>query len=359
MGGSWRRRGVNGALLAGGALAVAAGGTAAAAAGGGASLVLYQPNLSARTPALVANTAHIETLPFDGFTVNIPASWSVMEPGARLAYGEVFDHWLAPLQGRFRRVGRNFVLAVVRKAADPFDDDWSAVVANWRVLARAARAAGLAGILFDNEPYFERLWIWPRDTDRGYPLAAYQQRYRERGRELMAALRDVWPDIQLIVLHGPYLSEPRTPDDITLDQAAPDARDLSGHFFVGLLQGSGRGARVVDGGEVYQYRTAQDFARSYLWRKREMPRLRAGALIPPELRPLWAERVSVGFGLYDIAWRPGYPMAPPILGQALAHALARADDYVWLFTEGEGPRDYLVPGGVGEPWLRAIREARG
>ncbi len=81
-------------------------------------------------------------------------------------------------------------------------------------------------------------------------------------------------------------------------------------------------------------------------------------VIPPELRPVWAQRVSVGFGLYDIAWRPGYPMAPPILEQALGHALARADHYVWLFTEGEGPRDYLAFGGADEAWLRAIREAR-
>jgi len=40
---------------------------------------------------------------------------------------------------------RNLVLATVHNA-DPFDD-WTWVIANWTVLARAARDAGLAGIL--------------------------------------------------------------------------------------------------------------------------------------------------------------------------------------------------------------------
>jgi hypothetical protein len=48
---------------------------------------------------------------------------------------------------------------------------------------------GLAGILFDNEPYAERLWRWPDEVDYPYTLAAYQLQYRLRGRELMEALR--------------------------------------------------------------------------------------------------------------------------------------------------------------------------
>jgi hypothetical protein len=39
--------------------------------------------------------------------------------------------------------------------------------------------------------------------------------------------------------------------------------------------------------------------------------------------------------------------------------LARADDLVWLFTEGNGSHQYLVPGGIDPAWLDAIAAARG
>jgi hypothetical protein len=108
-----------------------------------------------------------------------------MQSGARLDYGDVYGSWLAPLRGRFQRLTRNLVLATVHNA-DPFDD-WTWVIANWTVLARAARDAGLAGILFDNEPYAERLWHWPDEVDYPYTLPAYQFQYRLRGRELPPA----------------------------------------------------------------------------------------------------------------------------------------------------------------------------
>jgi hypothetical protein len=52
-------------------------------------------------------------------------------------------------------------------------------------------------------------------------------------------------------------------------------------------------------------------------------------------------------------------MDPGILQSTLANALARADDLVWLFTEGNGSHQYLVPGGIDPAWLDAIAAARG
>jgi hypothetical protein len=46
-------------------------------------------------------------------------------------------------------------------------------------------------------------------------------------------------------------------------------------------------------------------------------------------------------------------------GEHARSALARADDLVWLFTEGDGPHQYLVPGGVDQVWLDAVSAARG
>jgi hypothetical protein len=41
--------------------------------------------------------------------------------------------------------------------------------------------------------------------------------------------------------------------------------DLRGYFFAGML--SAAPGQVIDDGEVYQDRTARDFANSYTWRK--------------------------------------------------------------------------------------------
>jgi hypothetical protein len=324
---------------------------------GAAELILYQANLSARSGSILANLDFILSQPFDGIVLNIPASWSVMEPGVVLDYDSVHRPWLQPLAAGFNDRRRNFVLAVARGAADPFDP-WTTVIDNWVALARAARDAGCVGIFFDNEEYFEQLWDYPEDLKYPYPLEAYQQQYRRRGRELMAALTKVWPEIRIITAHGPYVSEPTTPRGVTLLQT--DAREghLAGHFFSGMLEAAPATGRVVDGGEVYQYRTAEDFARSRDWRRQGMARSASARLVPDGLRPAWPEAIGIAFGVYDLQWKPDYAMTAAILETTLREALRHADDYVWLFTEGEGPRDYLVPGGAGAEWVDAIARAR-
>jgi len=67
--------------------------------------------------------------------------------------------------------------------------------------------------------------------------------------------------------------------------------------------------------------------------------------------------VSIGFGVYN---RPfgRREMDPPSLRAALARALRRADDYVWLYVE---KTTFLAPasrGGAGEDWVQAVRRAR-
>src|SRR4051794_16794865 len=82
----WRRRELFGAL------AYSATGCALhqprrLAGQAGVGLVLYQASLAARTPNLVANADYIDRLPFDGLTVNVPASWSAMQAGGPRGFG--------------------------------------------------------------------------------------------------------------------------------------------------------------------------------------------------------------------------------------------------------------------------------
>ena len=239
---------------------------------------------NAAAPANVArNMAFIETTGIDGVALNTNVGWQVMLNG--VTYDDAMRE-LDPMQGKMQRVSANFLLTYVMNV-DPFDslDD---VIDSWVALARAARDTGLTGFIFDNEPYNGDVWIYPGDVEHAsaHSLGQYQEQYRKRGKELMAALSPAWPQLQFLVMHGPYVSDSRTPDHVILDQGTVIDRDLSGFFFAGLLEAAPATAKVIDGGEVYQYRSAADFQNSYHYRKQTMPALAGGTLIPASLRPV-------------------------------------------------------------------------
>lgn len=308
----------------------------------------------AASPANVAsNMSFIESTGLDGVALNTNAGWKLMQKG-KLSYDKVMRE-LAPLQGKMRQVRTNFVLTYVMNV-DPFDS-WADVIDNWVTLAQVSRDVGMTGFIFDNEPYNGEVWIYPRDVKHAaaYSLAQYQEQYRQRGKELMTALMGVWPELRFLVMHGPYLSDRRTPDYVVLDQGAVTDRDLSGFFFTGLLEAAAGPAKVIDGGEVYQYRSPSDFSNSYRYRKQTMPALAGGPLIPASLRPLWPSKSDIAFGVFDEQWIPEYPMNLDIFETTLTNALRQADSYVWLYAERH---NYLKAGGVGPEWLAAVKRAK-
>ena len=307
------------------------------------------------SPANIArNMTYIENLGIDGVVVRTQAGWDLMLPDKVLNYDDIMAGELAPLRGRMGKVKANFLVTYLMNV-DPFDS-WTQVVDNWVTLARAAHDVGMVGLVFDNEAYSGDVWTYPQDVAYAdaYSLSAYQEQYRERGRQLMGALAAVWPSIQFMALHGPYVSDPRTPASVVLGQAAVTSRDLSGFFFAGLLEAAPPTAAVIDGGEVYQYRTEQEFYDSYQFRRFALPKLQPSVLVPSGLRDAWPDKIDIAFGVYDQAWKAGYPMDPTILQATLTNALRQADSFVWLYAE---QHDYLTPGGVGEPWLRAVQQA--
>jgi hypothetical protein len=292
-------------------------------------------------------------MPFDGTSVSIPASGNLMLAGKSLSYEDIYQS-LLPVKGAFHRFTHNVVIVHTRGFPDVFDD-WTPVIANWRNLARAAKDIGLAGIFYDDEQYKEKVWRYP-DNVR-YPDKSqreYQDQMRLRGRQVMEAVSAEFPEALFLVFHGPYISEPKTPRDVLLAQASPNERSLVGSFFVGLVEGAGARATVVDGGEVYQYRTPDDFERSYRWRKYELASDDTNAsFIPAADRKQWSQKVSVAFGVYTHQWKASYPMDPSIMRTTLENALLRADRYVWFYVEDEWVRS----GPVSQDWLDAVSGA--
>jgi hypothetical protein len=315
--------------------------------------LIFQADISARTQIIEQNLAWIEALPADGIVLNIPASWDGTLKTTKLDYAVVHGVWLQPLVGRFPKLKKSYLLVNIRDMGDPFDD-WAQVQRNWVVLVRAARDAGMKGIFFDNEYYFEPYFEYPATVK--YPakgLRAYQERFRFRGAQLMRLSQQNWANVRILHAHGPYASEPATPDRITIDQVGRSPEDMRGYFFAGMLAAARPGAEVIDGGELYQQRTAADFEAAAAWRRTGIAAVPGSTLVPPALRAAWPQKIKLGFGLYDLSLKNKYPMSPAILEGIITRALRTSDGPVWLFTESG--RDYLQPGKVGPEWIAAMR----
>ena len=158
-------------------------------------------------------------------------------------------------------------------------------------------------------------------------------------------------------MHGPYASEAATPARVRARQIGDaDKYELLGPLFVGFLQGMPSGSSVIDGGELYSLRSADDFAVSYDWRKYGIASEATNStFLPADIREQWERRVSVGYGVFNLPFPADLTMSPAIMRPTLTNALRQADEEVWYYTQGDA---YTAPGGVSTDWLDAIREAR-
>ena len=240
-----------------------------------------------------------------------------------------------------------------------FFDDWSIVVQNWRNYARVIREVGLKGIALDNEEYLAHSALSNYPDDCRYKdksLSEYAAQARKRGREIMKAVVEEFPDIAVLHFHGPYLSQPDAPSVV---YSLPDWNELVGPFFVGFVEGKGAESVVIDGGEMYCLRSKEDFATAYSWQKQGIASDDTDCLfIPAALRPTWRSNVSVSWGIYNQTpvGCPENQMTAETFGMTLENALVRADDYVWLYTE-----DFtLLKGDVRaeKTWVEAVQAAK-
>jgi hypothetical protein len=314
------------------------------------------------TPAFIAaNKAFLETQPFHGLVaylrndstgVNVTTNVMTTTPMSVATMASV----LAPMKNTvFTTLKENFGLIQGSRPPD-FFDDWSVTIQNFANAAQALKEAGLKGIVFDNEQYFSPWGDYPTGVKYlNRTLADYQAQARLRGKQLMQAMVARFPDIAVITLHGPTVSEPKVPQ--SLFPLWYMGNELLGPLFVGMMEGTPTGALNIDGGELYDLRTADEFLQTYNWRKYTHPSDALNStLIPPALRPSWPGKSSLSYGVYD---RPfgGAPMDSTILRTTLANALRQSDRYTWFYTEGATFLRPASAGGAGSAWVSAVRNA--
>jgi len=315
------------------------------------------------TPSYIqANLAFLESQPFNGIVVylrnpsmSVNASIGVMT-NTPMSYASI-SSVLDPIRNLpFTQLVDNFGFVIGNDPPD-FFDDWSIPIQNFANLARALKEAGLKGFVFDNEQYFAPWADYP--TGVSYPLlslAQYETQARLRGKQVMEAMVAEFPEIVVITLHGPYISEPSAPWQLGFPQWQ-SGNELHGPFFSGFEEGKGSLSQNVDGGELYDCRSSADFQETYNWRKYDLPSDAVNcAFIPASLRPSWPAGVSISYGVYDQPFG-GQPMNPTVLSTTLANALQASDRWVWYYVEGPS---YLLPanqGGASQAWVDAVRSA--
>ncbi|MEM7709978.1 MAG: calcium-binding protein, partial [Pseudomonadota bacterium] len=335
-------------------------------------LILHTATDSARTAQVLENADHIESLPIDGMVINIPQSYWLMDPAASVPDGleftrEAIDAWFPPeLVDLNARMENNYLVTFIDRPGDLADDAaWAAVADNFRVLAEAAKDAGFKGLIFDNEEYGGRWDNFPEDWPGADPsdLPEYQALASQRGREVMEAVAEVFPDAEFGVMHGPYASVDggaETPSAITNQVGGPQQQELRGPFLTGLLEGKGPDQKLIDMGELYGARTADAFAESQAYRIERVPDL-IDWDVPQALLDNWDDLVTIDH-MVSTDQFPQDNVTPETLEVALKGAFAHSEETVFLYSS-VGSRfnaerlDWFVPGDVRPEWIEAVSSA--
>jgi hypothetical protein len=161
------------------------------------------------------HAAEMEQTPFDGcvFHVMVPAVKDKEGSGANFTWEcwgkrAFTDADLAPAladlkAAPFKRLKDNFLRFNTTPADIDWFDDFAAVLANARLAARVAREGGCRGILFDIEQYKEQLFNYRKQRDAGTkPWKEYAEQARKRGKEVVEAFQEGYPDLTIFLTFG-------------------------------------------------------------------------------------------------------------------------------------------------------------
>ena len=227
---------------------------------------------------------------------------------------------------------------------DWFDDaGWREVVNHWRLLARLTKQGGLRGLLYDAEPYQPPHSQFRYDAQSGHDrhtFADYSAKARERGRDVMRAVAEEFPDATIFTYR---LFSDLLPllDSGNLARALEcDTYGLQPAFVEGWVEVAPAGLVLIEGTEDIGYRanSAAEYNAAFT-----RQRLRLPEFLAPELRDKFARQLRIGQSLYLDAYvnPPGSPWTIDHTGSNparrlasnLESALAASDGLVWLYGE--------------------------
>lgn len=297
-----------------------------------------------------------EGLQLSGVSGSVMRSTPVSYSTIKTALQPLFDMSTKPA-----KLKHSLVTVYLHDPGDMFTDaGWNVAAQNFANLAQVIKelkdsGVGVDGILFDNEgPYDPEpsgFWNYGNSTyfRTSHTLAEYQTQTALRGKQVMQAMVQKFPDLRFMVMHSSDIS--------CTDHPWYSSNETIGSFNVGLMEGTvGTNARFVDGGEeAYGYTTESQFINSYNFRKtgivNHQPQC---SFIPTADRSIWSQWTNIGFGLYN-----GYQTSSTI-GNAAKYALMHSDNFVWFYVERVttiGNTSFGYPQ-IGQDWTNALAAAR-
>ena len=337
-----------------------------------AQKIIYHGWDSPDTSYIRAHWQEMEKMPFDGVGIRVALDrtkptngdgstgnllgWQTF--GAVRFSSAQFAEAVADLQTpRWTKFTDNFLpVAIATRDQDQklswFDDArWATIEANWRVLIQLARDGKCRGIFLDPEHYDYECELFSSEHHRAQrttkSLAEYTAQARQRGQQLGAAMREIFPQITVGLMYGYGLP------------AREKARyALLPAFLDGMLAASAPDATFVDLWEFgHGYTAAEDFEKAN--RAIKNPTNTA----EPDL---YRRMVHIGSSLrLDFAprgkpWSPLTPernyFSPAKFGESLKQALRTSERYVWIYSE-EPPR-FFPQANLPNEYLSAMEQAR-
>lgn len=303
----------------------------------------------------VQNLAAIEESPFDGVRVLIKRE---TEDGTLANLRSLFTstpwkkEWFAEDIATLRKVKSkkltdNFLTTGPGPLLDWFDDAaWKIAVEHAAIAAYIAKEGGLKGLVFDPElgrpmpPFdFHRIAAGSSRT-----FDEYAAKVRQRGREVMTAWRQEFPDMVLFTLFlNSGLALSTFGEDPRAGIENSPKNSLYPAFVNGWLDALGPEMLIVDGNE-HSYPHSDDF--QYL-KRANATRNTSLALIASENHRKYRSQVSCSLALYMDAYcvpldNPHSDVFtdPPLTGtlsdrlrKATAAARDCSDEYVWVWGE--------------------------
>jgi hypothetical protein len=360
-------------------------------------------------PYLVEHHTAFEDLPFSGFVVvgNVFTSYVMSaDPNSNhVTYERVWNE-VGSLKDVFQVKTDNFLRINLDFPGDFWDDAaWEKTTRNFAAIAKAANNIGFKGILFDDEPYAsgqhvlanymsnfkfpkradvlahpERFEQWERDeslTNRGdwmdytcyidgvkeensercayrnpdHSFKEHMDKVALRFKVIMQAMQAEYPEITVLVLHGPASAHPETniPGHNIKPNGVFETNEYKGAMFLGFKEGLTGNASLHDLGEFYAYSTDQHFRDAYQWRKQDIASQEYSQdlddtyrwMIPINQRANWSSKVGVGFMVSDYGRpyfsRGGYDTeglcTPADVESRLVNAFNNTDDYVVFYSD--------------------------
>ncbi len=299
--------------------------------------------------------SHIRTIeqnyPYDGQGIQTSSQSSIMRSTA-LSYNTVKTELnpLFTISPKPTKLNHSLFQVLLNNPGDVVTNTagWDQAVQNFKTFAKVLKELdnsgfGVDGILFDNEgPYsdpddWSGYWNYPpcyasdyttivpcTYNNSGRSLSEYQTALNNRGKEIMQAMAEVFPDIKVVIMHSSDIS--------CTDHNLYRFNELIGSFTVGLMEGTyGTNAQLIDGSEEsYDFTTESQFINRYDYLKNLPNRQPQCSFIPTGDRDInnWKNYYKVGHGLYN------KQQTTSTIAKAVEYALNHSDNFVWFYVEG-------------------------